>query len=167
MFFTPAQARAIAVFFAVCAFYGVLLYLRPESAFPHVSAAGSVSTDPDLKIAFLADQGLGADAEAVLGIVKAEGAAAVVHAGDFDYAHRSTHKLKKFYKAQFPILDLSGITMMVNGPRQMVDMLEYLQKEVGHFVLANGAYWQVVGFGGCIFWSLGLALRQGVMIQLS
>lgn len=86
-FFTPARARAIAAFFAVCAFYGVLLYLRPESAFPHVSAAGSVSTDSDLKIAFLADQGLGADAEAVLGIVKAEGAAAVVHAGDFDYAH--------------------------------------------------------------------------------
>jgi len=38
-----------------------------------------------VKIAFLADQGLGTDAEAVLQLVLDEGADAVLHSGDFDY----------------------------------------------------------------------------------
>jgi len=42
-------------------------------------------TPPGLKIAFLADQGSGASASAVLELVRAEGADAVVHSGDFDY----------------------------------------------------------------------------------
>jgi hypothetical protein len=40
---------------------------------------------PHFTIAFLGDQGLGEDAEAVLALVAAEGADAVVHLGDFDY----------------------------------------------------------------------------------
>jgi hypothetical protein len=41
----------------------------------------------ELKVAFLGDQGNGANAVAVLELVAAEGAHAVVHQGDFDYAH--------------------------------------------------------------------------------
>ncbi len=37
------------------------------------------------KVAFIGDQGLGEDAEAVLRLIKREGAQAVVHLGDFDY----------------------------------------------------------------------------------
>jgi hypothetical protein len=40
---------------------------------------------PELKLAFLGDQGLGSDAEAVLDLLVAEGAEALVHLGDFDY----------------------------------------------------------------------------------
>lgn len=40
---------------------------------------------PGLKIAFIGDQGLGADAVAVLNLIKLEGAQAVMHAGDLDY----------------------------------------------------------------------------------
>ncbi len=40
---------------------------------------------PHFTVAFLADQGLGADSEAVLQLVAAEGADAVLHMGDFDY----------------------------------------------------------------------------------
>jgi hypothetical protein len=39
----------------------------------------------NFRIAFIGDQGLGADAEAVLQLILAEGADAVVHSGDFDY----------------------------------------------------------------------------------
>jgi len=39
----------------------------------------------ELKIAFLGDQGLSASAQAVLALIRDEGADAVVHAGDFDY----------------------------------------------------------------------------------
>jgi hypothetical protein len=40
---------------------------------------------PDVMIAFIGDQGLGGDAEAVLELIRDEGADAVVHMGDFDY----------------------------------------------------------------------------------
>ena len=36
-------------------------------------------------IAFIGDQGLGPDSQAVLGLIRAEGADAVLHSGDFDY----------------------------------------------------------------------------------
>jgi hypothetical protein len=45
----------------------------------------SECTPQDFTIAFLGDQGLGADAEAVLTLILLEGADAVVHGGDFDY----------------------------------------------------------------------------------
>lgn len=41
-------------------------------------------TPPNFKIAFIGDQGLGKDAEAVLRLIKSEGAQAVLHQGDFD-----------------------------------------------------------------------------------
>lgn len=44
-------------------------------------------TPPELKVAFIGDQGLGRDSVAVLRLIKEEGAAAVLHQGDFDYAH--------------------------------------------------------------------------------
>ncbi len=50
------------------------------------AAGAQEETPPELKIAFLGDQGLGGDAEAVLRLVRDEGAEAVLHLGDFDYA---------------------------------------------------------------------------------
>ena len=44
------------------------------------------ATPENFTVAFIGDQGLGADAEAVLHLVKLEGAHAVIHSGDFDYA---------------------------------------------------------------------------------
>ena len=49
------------------------------------SRAQSNPTPPDFKIAFIGDQGSGANARAVLELIAAEGADAVVHSGDFDY----------------------------------------------------------------------------------
>lgn len=42
---------------------------------------------PGFKVAFLGDQGLGPDSEAVLKLVKSEGADMLVHLGDFDYTY--------------------------------------------------------------------------------
>ena len=42
-------------------------------------------TPVNYKIAFIADQGSGSNATAVLNLIKNEGASAVVHSGDFDY----------------------------------------------------------------------------------
>jgi uncharacterized protein (TIGR03437 family) len=41
---------------------------------------------PNLKVAFIGDQSLGANALAVLNLIKVEGAQAVLHSGDLDYA---------------------------------------------------------------------------------
>lgn len=54
------------------------------SAGPAPDATGT-ATQPNLKVAFLGDQGLGAGAEAVLRLIRDDGADAVVHMGDFDY----------------------------------------------------------------------------------
>jgi hypothetical protein len=48
------------------------------------AAAGDVPP-PGWKVAFIGDQGLGADAESVLALILDEGADMVIHAGDFDY----------------------------------------------------------------------------------
>src|SRR5262245_14646482 len=50
------------------------------------AAGAQEEPPPEPKIAFLGDQGLGGDAEAVLRLVRDEGAEAVLHLGDFDYA---------------------------------------------------------------------------------
>ena len=57
------------------------------SALPGGSSAGTETgpTPPNFRVAFLGDQGLGADAVAVLQLVKSEGARMVLHLGDFDY----------------------------------------------------------------------------------
>ena len=45
-----------------------------------------IPTDVDLRVAFIADQGLGPNAIAVLNLIKDEGAQMVLHQGDFDYS---------------------------------------------------------------------------------
>lgn len=50
-----------------------------------LSSAGPVVPAPDLKVAFLGDQGLGQDAKDVLALIRAEDADLVVHTGDLDY----------------------------------------------------------------------------------
>ena len=49
------------------------------------TSASLSETPPDFKIAFIGDQGLEKDAEAVLRLIKSEGAQAVLHQGDFDH----------------------------------------------------------------------------------
>jgi hypothetical protein len=63
---------------------GWLVVLFGTEADPLV-AQSPRETPVNFKIAFIGDQGLGSAAGAVLTLVKAEGAEAVVHSGDFDY----------------------------------------------------------------------------------
>ncbi len=56
-----------------------------RQSFDAYAATGTVSTDPNMKMAFMGDQGLGANAEEVLKLIQQEGALGVVHAGDVYY----------------------------------------------------------------------------------
>lgn len=46
---------------------------------------GLIITEPDLKVAFIGDQGLTTEAQQVLGLIRAEGADLIIHTGDLDY----------------------------------------------------------------------------------
>lgn len=53
---------------------------------PHaLKAQGSAQTLPNFKVAFVGDQGLGTNSQAVLSLIQSEGADMVLHQGDFDY----------------------------------------------------------------------------------
>jgi hypothetical protein len=67
--------RALAAVFSLCVAIVLPSQVFSQGDLPPV----------DFKIAFIGDQGLGPDAEAVLNLIKNEGANAVVHQGDFDY----------------------------------------------------------------------------------
>lgn len=62
-------------------------------------------TPPNFKIAFIADQGLGKNAEAVLKLIKSEGAQAVLHQGDLDYKNNPPDweaQIDRILGADFP-----------------------------------------------------------------
>jgi hypothetical protein len=73
--------RRLSPLTAVAALCLALLCATPKSS---VSAQGALPAE--FKVAFIGDQGLGANAVAVLNLIKAEGAQAVMHSGDIDYA---------------------------------------------------------------------------------
>ncbi len=56
-----------------------------EESGPEPEPPGTVPTDTELRVAFIADQGLGPDSVAVLELIRDQGADFVIHAGDFDY----------------------------------------------------------------------------------
>lgn len=67
--------------------HGTVAY-RPKLTVTYSDGAGGTktSTDPNLLVAFIGDQGNSGNSDAVLQLIKAEGAHATVHNGDFDYA---------------------------------------------------------------------------------
>jgi hypothetical protein len=66
----------------LAAVLGSLLFFLPQAA----TIIAQEAPPANFKIAFIGDQGLGLDAVAVLNLIKQEGAQAVMHSGDFDYA---------------------------------------------------------------------------------
>jgi hypothetical protein len=75
------------------------------------TTASADATPANLKIAFLGDQGLGPDAVAVLNLIKAEGAQAVVHAGDFDYTDNPASwdaQINSVFGENFPYFAVVG-----------------------------------------------------------
>ncbi len=68
--------------FAVAAVAAVAVYAAGTG---RSFAQEPTATTPNFKVAFLGDQGLNADAVAVLQLVQSEGADMVLHQGDFGY----------------------------------------------------------------------------------
>lgn len=77
------QLCRISSFFALLIVIVGLLILAGES--DALKAQGPAQTPPNFKVAFIGDQGLGTKPRAVLSLIKSEGAAMVLHQGDFDY----------------------------------------------------------------------------------
>ncbi len=69
------------------------------------------STVPNFKVAFIGDQGLGANAIAVLQLIKNEGTNMVLHQGDFDYQDNPTawdDQINSILGADFPYFATIG-----------------------------------------------------------
>jgi Calcineurin-like phosphoesterase len=93
-------------------------------------------TPVDLTIAFLGDQGLGGDAEAVLRLIRDEGADAVIHMGDFDYAEDPAAwdgQIDAVLGADFPYFASAGNhdEAMFYEPGGYQDLLEARMNRVG------------------------------------
>jgi hypothetical protein len=80
---TAQQHHWISSFCASLMVLAGLLILTGE---PHaLRAQGPTQTPPNFKVAFIGDQGLGPNSQAVLSLIQSEGANMVLHQGDFDY----------------------------------------------------------------------------------
>ncbi|MCB0167198.1 MAG: metallophosphoesterase [Anaerolineae bacterium] len=77
------QLQRTCVFISLMASLLALLY--PDPGPPLVYAEEPAHPPPNFKVAFIGDQGFGPDAQAVLDLIQSEGAAMVLHQGDFDY----------------------------------------------------------------------------------
>jgi hypothetical protein len=74
-------------------------------------SSGGSSTEPNLLIAFIGDQGNGSNADRVLNLIKNEGAVATVHNGDFDYADNPTawnDRINGILGASYPYFAVVG-----------------------------------------------------------
>jgi hypothetical protein len=69
----------------ICDALALLFTVLMLFALASCDALAAEDPPPELKIAFIGDQGLGGDAVEVLRLIRDEGAEAVVHQGDFDY----------------------------------------------------------------------------------
>ena len=81
----------IAVLVGMLALTGVPTLLAATASPSESSAQNSVVKPAGaVRVAFLGDQGLGANSRAVLRIIREEDADMVVHSGDFDYGDNPT-----------------------------------------------------------------------------
>jgi hypothetical protein len=72
---------------------------------------GGTATDPNLLIAFIGDQGNNGNSDAVLNLIKSEGAVATVHNGDFDYANNPSawnDRVNRILGASYPYFAVVG-----------------------------------------------------------
>jgi hypothetical protein len=75
------------------------------------ATGGGTATDANLLVAFIGDQGANGNSDAVLNLIKNEGAAAAVHNGDFDYASNATswdNRINGILGANFPYFAVIG-----------------------------------------------------------
>jgi hypothetical protein len=101
-----------------------------------VPALAAEAPPPGLTVAFLGDQGLGSGAQAVLALIEDEGADAVLHAGDFDYADDPAAweaQIDAILGSDFPYFALIGNHDVDSwdGPGGYQDRIEARMNRVG------------------------------------
>src|SRR5262245_19200613 len=88
-----------------------VLFTFALAGFHAPAARGSTSTEPNLKVAIIGDQGSGPQAKAVLRLIRSEGADMVLHVGDFDYQDDPAlwdATITEILGADFPYFGLVG-----------------------------------------------------------
>jgi hypothetical protein len=78
----PASKRAL---LTAALLVVLVVSARPQLMAPSGRATAAAETPPSFKVAFIGDQGINSNAEAVLNLIADEGAHMVLHQGDFGY----------------------------------------------------------------------------------
>src|SRR5205809_959611 len=115
----------------------VVAALALSAAIVFDAPLGAQSDVPvDFTIAFIGDQGLGANAQAVLTLIRNEGAAAVLHSGDFDYQNNPKawdDQISAILGSDFPYFASVGNhdASMFRGPGGYQELLAARMQRLG------------------------------------
>ena len=118
---------------------------------------GLTTPPPDFKVAFIADQGAGDDARAVLELIRDEGAAMVLHQGDFDYGDDPVgwdNLITDVLGADFPYFASIGNhddTAWSGGDGYQAKLSERLSKVPGAACVGDLGVRSTCAFGGLYF----------------
>lgn len=96
--------------------------------------ASAATTAPNLKVAFIGDQGNNADSIAVLNLIKNEGAHMVIHGGDFDYGDDPTawdNNINAVLGSTFPYFASIGNHDVAAWPGYQAKLQERLSRVPG------------------------------------
>ncbi len=123
------------------------------------AATGTAATDPNLKIAFIGDQGLGSNAEKVLQLVKNEGAQAVIHTGDFEYKNDPAQfdgQIEKILQTSIPYFGNIGNHDVANWTTPNGGYQAVLARRSGTFCTGDKGNMATCNFKGLFFLEMGI-----------
>jgi hypothetical protein len=103
-------------------------------------AAASTETPPNFKVAFIGDQGLGTDAQAVLSLIAGEGADMVLHQGDLGYGVESDPQAAVDWDTQVSAILGADFPYFASiGNHDAINWLTYQQLLLDRLALIPGA----------------------------
>lgn len=159
------QAGATLLGFILVSFAAIIIY----SVLPRFhsfsdklttqAAVGTVTTDANLKVAFIGDQGLGTDAEAVLQLIKSEGAQAVIHTGDFEYKNDPAQfdgQIQKILQTTIPYFGNVGNHDTANWTSPNGGYQAVLNKRSGTYCVGDKGNMAACTYKGLFFLELGI-----------
>ncbi len=124
-----------------------------------IHAAATTPTDPNLKIAIIGDVGVNATSEAVLNMIKNEGAAAVLHQGDFDYKNdpaQYDNLIQKVFGSSYPYFGSIGNHEELNWLTPNGGYKAMIQKRNGSYCTGDPGNMASCNYRGLFILEMGI-----------
>ncbi len=139
-------------------------------AAPSGQAAAAAETPPNFKVAFIGDQGINSNAEAVLNLIASEGADMVLHQGDFGYGAETdpqtaidwNNQINAILGADFPYFASIGNHDVGNWPTYQQLLLERLARVPGATCSGDYGVQSACSYQGLFFILSGIGIDPWV-----